>query len=168
MKKIHVILMSMLAVMLTSCSQDKEVKDLLGDYTYKVSGVVRVSDVGDVHLTPETGTMSITSAAQDKEVILSFNHSGGDVYDIRASVTADSIYLRSMHRYIEIDVEKDSTIFGGVRQHETYDVTVSGSGHMLSNGDVSFTLNYSGKELNDPSRTLKGQNIFLHCVRNAN
>ena len=168
MKKTYVILMSVLALMLTACNQKDEVSSLIGNYTYKVSGVVTVDSVGDIHLTPETGTMSITTTGKDHEVIMSFNHSGGDAYDIRANVTTDSLYIIQAHRYIEVEVAQDTLILGVVtHRRETYDVVVSGSGHMLSNGDVSFSMNYAGKAINDETSLLSGKNIFLHCKRNA-
>lgn len=167
MKKTYVLLLSVLAWAFSACNQNDEVYRLVGNYTYKVSGVAYVDTVGDVHLTPETGTMSI-STAQDHEVIMSFNHNGGDAYDIRANVTADSIYILPMHRYIDVEVAQDTLLLGNVLKHlETYDVEVTGAGHMLSNGDVSFSLNYTGKALNDEALKLDGKDIFLHCKRNA-
>ena len=168
MKKTYVILLSVLALALTACNQKDEVNSLIGNYTYKVSGVVSVDTVGDIHLTPETGTMSITSTDKDHEVIMSFNHNGGDAYDIRANVTTDSIYIHPMHRYIDVEVAQDTLALGTItHRHETFDVLVSGSGHMLSNGDVSFNLTYSGKAINNPAEQLNGKNIFLHSKRNA-
>ena len=168
MKKTYVILLSVLAFMLSACNQKDEVYSLIGNYTYKVSGVVTVDTIGDTHLSPETGTLSITSTNRDHEVIMSFNHNGGDAYEIRANVTTDSIYILPMHRYIDVEVAQDTLAFGAVtHQLETYDVQVSGSGHMLSNGDVSFNLTYSGKAINDTNNELNGKNIFLHCKRNA-
>ena len=112
--------------------------------------------------------MSITTTDKDHEVIMSFNHNGGDAYDIRANVTTDSIYIHPMHRYIDVEVAQDTLVLGTItRKHETFDVLVSGSGHMLSNGDVSFNLTYSGKALNNPDEPINGKNIFLHGKRNA-
>ena len=168
MKKTYVILSCVLALALTACTQNEEVYSLVGNYTYKVSGVVTVDAVGDTHLTPETGTMSITTTDKDHEVIMSFNHNGGDAYDIRANVTKDSIYIHPTHRYIEVEVAQDTLAFGTItHRNETYDVQVSGSGHMLSNGNVSFNLTYAGKALNDPNDKINGTNIFLHGTRNA-
>ena len=168
MKKIYVILCGVLALALTACHQNEEVNNLLGNYTYKVSGVVTVDTTGDVHLTPETGTMTITNTDKEDEVIMSFNHNGGDAYDIRVMVTKDSLYLRPTRRYIDVEVAQDTLLLGNVtRRLETFDVLVQGSGHMLSNGDVSFSLSYDGQALNDTKRTLDGKNIFLHGKRNA-
>ena len=168
MKKYYVILLGVLVLALSACNQKDEVYSLIGNYTYKVSGVVTVDTIGDIHLSPETGTMSITSTDKDHEVIMSFNHSGGDAYEIRANVTVDSIYIHPMHRYIDVEVAQDTLVLGTItHRHETFDVQVSGSGHMLSNGDVSFNLSYSGKALNDPEEQLNGKNIFLQGKRNA-
>ena len=168
MKKTYVLLLSALAFVLTACNQNEEVNSLLGNYTYKVSGVVTVDTIGDVHLTPETGTMSITTTDKNHEVIMSFNHNGGDAYEIRANVTTDSLYIHPMHRYIDVEVAQDTLVLGNITHRlETYDVQVSGSGHMLSNGDVSFNLTYSGASINDPNNLLSGKNIFLHAKRNA-
>ena len=168
MKKSYVILLGVLVLALTACNQKDEVNSLIGYYTYKVSGVVTVNTIGDVHLAPETGTMSITTTDKDHEVIMCFNHNGGDSYDIRANVTEDSIYIHPIHRYVDVEVARDTLALGTVTyRHETYDVQVSGSGYMLSNGDVSFNLTYSGKALNDPSDKLNGKNVFLHGKRNA-
>ena len=168
MKKIVVIMCGVLALTLTACQQEEEVYNLIGNYTYKVSGVVTVDTIGDFHLTPETGTMSITATDKDHEVIMSFNHSGGDAYDIRANVTKDSIYIHPMHRYIDVVVAHDTLMMGTVtHRHETFEIQVSGSGYMLNSGDVRFYLTYSGTALNDPDETIEGENIFLHAKRNA-
>ena len=168
MKKIYVIMCSVLALALTACNQNEEVNALVGNYTYKASGVVNVSEVGDIHLTPETGTMSLTDTDKEDEVIMSFNHNSGDAYEIRATVTKDSLYVRPMHRYLDVEVSRDTTALGTViKNNETFDIEVAGSGKMLSNGNISFVLSYSGKALNDASRTLNGKNIMLQCKRNA-
>ena len=112
--------------------------------------------------------MTITNTDKEDEVIMSFNHNGGDAYDIRVMVTKDSLYLRPTRRYIDVEVAQDTLLLGNVtRRLETFDVLVQGSGHMLSNGDVSFSLSYDGQALNDAKRTLDGKNIFLHGKRNA-
>lgn len=112
--------------------------------------------------------MSITTTSKDHEVIMSFNHSGGDAYNIRANVTKDSLYIIPAHRYIEVEVAQDTLILGTVtHRRETYDVLVAGSGSMLSNGDVSFSMTYAGTAINDETSHLNGKNIFLHCKRNA-
>jgi hypothetical protein len=73
-----------------------------------------------------------------------------------------------MHRYLDVEVSRDTTALGTViKNNETFDIEVAGSGKMLSNGNVSFVLSYSGKALNDASRTLNGKNIMLQCKRNA-
>ncbi|MBR0296836.1 MAG: hypothetical protein IJQ95_05550 [Paludibacteraceae bacterium] len=172
MKKAYLIIASVLALGLTSCSQNEEVNSLVGNYTYKVSGVVTIehSDtlVGDVHLTPETGTMTLTGTGKEKEVVMSFNQTSGDVYDVTAVVTGDSLYVRPTHRNIEVEVARDTLVLGTViKRQEIFDVEVQGSGYMLSNGDVCLMLTYDGEERNDPKYKLSGKNIHLHCVRNA-
>ena len=168
MKKIYLILLSVLALGLSACNQKDPVNSLSGNYTYKVSGVVNVDSVGDIHLSPETGTMSITSTEKNEEVIMCFNHNGGDAYDIRANVTTDSLYILPMHRYIDVEVAQDTLALGTItRRRETFDVQVAGSGHMLTNGDVSFNISYTGTSLSDPNTHLSGKGIFLHCKRNA-
>lgn len=159
---------SVLALALTACNQNKEVNALVGNYTYKISGVVNVSEGGDIHLTPETGTMSLTNTDKEDEVIMSFNHNNGDAFDIRATVTKDSLCLHPMHRYIDVEVSRDTTVLGLIiKNNETFDIEMTGSGKMLSNGNISFSLSYSGKALNDTGRALNGKNIMLQCKRNA-
>ena len=165
MKKIYMFALS--ALLLTACTQNKEVTCLLGNYTYKVSGVVTIDEVGDVHLMPETGTMTLTNTAEEGEIIMSFNHNGGDVYDILALVDSDGIYIEDMNRYIDVEVAQDTLLLGNiVKRQETFDVSVSGYGQRLSNGDISLTLSYEGQALNS-DYTLEGDNIFVHCKRNA-
>lgn len=184
MKKIHsrfahngtihfMSLLCLATLLLTSCKSKDEVYNLVGNYTFKTSGVVSLQNagsvVGDVHLTPETGTMTITSTDKDNEVKLSFNQNNGDVFDISALVTSDSLYIRSMHRNIDVSVAQDTLLSGNVIHHrETFDVEIKGAGNLLSNGDVCLMLTYSGVQRNDPSCVLSGTNIHTHCKRNAN
>lgn len=171
MKKL--MFLGMIAAMLISCKSKDEVNVLVGNYTYKTSGVVTINNSpivsGDVHLTPETGTMQLSDTNKENEVVLSFNQSLGDAYDIAAFVTSDSIYLRPMRRNIDVEVARDTLLSGNVIKHlETFDVEVSGSGHMLNNGDLCFMVSYKGVQRNDAKCVLNGTNIHVHCKRNAN
>jgi hypothetical protein len=144
---------------------------LVGSYTYKTSGVVTIqsaSSVGEVHLPPETGTMALTDTNKENEVVLSFNQSLGDAYDFSAFVTSDSIYLRPIHRNIDVEVARDTLLSGNVlKRLETFDIEINGSGYMLNNGELCFMLTYKGVQRNAPDCVLSGKQIHTHCKRNA-
>ena len=169
MKKICSIMLGMLAVVLSACQDTAEVRNAAGGYTYKTSGQVTVSKsdtVMDIHLAPETGTMVLASNLNGGEATLSFNHSGGDSYDMVATIDKDSIRLEPFDRLIDVEVAQDTLLTGGViKRRRTFEIQVTGEGKIMSNGDVCLTLDYQGDALND-NYHLEGQNIHVHAKKN--
>ena len=169
MKKICSIMLVVVAVLLCACQDTVEVRNAAGGYTYKTSGQVTVSKsdtVMDVHLTPETGTMVLASNRNGGEATLSFNHSGGDTYDMVGTIDKDSIRLEPFDRLIDVEVAQDTLLFGNVtKRRETFEVKVTGDGKILSNGDVCLTLSYEGDALNEHYH-LTGENIHVHAKKN--
>lgn len=173
MKKTFLLLAGVIAFVLTACQKSDEVSVLEGGYTYKLSGVVTVQQsdtiLSEVHLTPESGTMVASHTANENEILLSFNQNSGDAYDMTAKVGQDSLFLRPIHRTIEVEVAQDTLLLGYVVKHrESFDIEVKGAGHRLTNGDVCLMLSYTGVAANDTTCRLTGENIHVHCKQNAN
>ena len=170
MKKSIYLMMGVSIILLSACKDTAEVRQAEGGYTYKTSGVVRVQHgdtIDNVHLSPETGAMVLTSDKNGEYATLNFNHSGGDGYDMRVAIRKDSLYVDPMERTIDVEVAQDTLAFGTVlHQREAFKVRVNGDGKLMSNGDVCLTLTYTGSSLND-NYTLSGTDIHVHCKRNA-
>ena len=170
MKKSIYLMMGACIILLSACKDTAEVRQAEGGYTYKTSGVVRVQHgdtIDNVHLAPETGTMVLASDKDGERATLNFNHSGGDGYDMHVSIRRDSLFLDPMQRTIDVEVAQDTLAFGTVlHQREAFQIKVNGDGKLLSNGDVCFTLTYTGHSING-NYTLSGTDIHVHCKRNA-
>lgn len=170
MKKIIYLMLGACTMMLCACQDTADVRQAEGGYTYKTSGVVTIrqgSESGEVHLTPETGTMVLTSGKNGSEAVLSFNHSGGDNYDMHVRIEKDSIFADAMERTIDVEVSTDTLPLGTVtHRREAFGIRVNGDGKIMSNGDVCLSLNYTGRALNE-NYTLSGTDIHVHCKRNA-
>ena len=171
MKKICSIFLCAAAVLLSACQDTAEVRSAAGGYTYKTSGVVTITKadtVMEVHLTPETGMMTLASNKNGKEATLSFNHNGGDSYDMVATIDKDSIYLMPGSRFIDVAVAQDTLLFGNVnKRRESFEIEVTGDGKVMSNGDVCLNLHYEGDALNDGYH-LEGNEVHVHAKRVKN
>ena len=170
MKRFMYLILGVSTLLLSACKDTADVRQAEGGYTYKTSGVVTINQAGEtseVHLTPETGTMVLTSNRNGSEATLSFNHSGGDTYDMQVRLENDSIFLDPLSRTIDVEVSTDTLAFGTVtHQREAFEVMVNGEGKLMSNGDVCLQLRYAGHALNE-NYTLTGKDIHVHCKRNA-
>ena len=159
-------------MLMSACQSNDPVSVLEGGYTYKVSGVVSIiypDTIIDVHLTPETGTMVLTRSNEENEVTMNFNQNSGDVFDISATVSNDSLFLNTAGRYLDVKVATDTVLLGAavLEHNEIFNVTVNGEGTRLNNDDLCLYLTYTGTARNDAGIRISGYNIHMHCKRNA-
>ena len=77
-------------LMATSCKN--ELQQVAGEYSYKISGSAMV-DSAEVRLTNETGALHIIDK-DEKELLLTFNMLGGDVYTALASLDNKELSIR--------------------------------------------------------------------------
>lgn len=156
-------------VLCTFCACDQSVKDVLGDYSYKISGLATIDDTIPITLTNEQGAMHIVRK-QDKSVLLTMNVLLGGVYTADGKIQGDSVFIEQCTRTLplaysytykpsadgSIEVEKTAT--------DVFQVQVTGAGKVYD-GTIDFTLNYIGTSIQTGS-TIQGTDIQCVAIQN--
>ncbi len=146
---------------------DNSVKDVLGDYSYKISGTAVIDDTIPVLLTDEQGAMQIVSQ-KGKDVLLTMNIFMGGVYTADGKVSGDSLFIKQCTRTIPLtytyESEEDSLISIEQTVTENFAIKVSGAGKVY-NGTIHFLLTYDG-EGDQSGRKIHGEKIV--CVAKQN
>ncbi len=156
-------------VLCTFCACDNSVKDVLGDYSYKISGLATIDDTIPVTLVDEQGAMHIVRQ-KDQSVLLTMNILMGSVYTAEATVKGDSIFIEQCTRRLplaysysykpsadgSIEVERTAT--------DIFQVQVSGAGRVYD-GTIHFTLHYQGASI-QTERTIRDTDIHGVAIQN--
>lgn len=134
-----VVLAGLVLCALNAC--DNSVKDVLGDYSYKISGTAVIDDTIPVSLPDEQGAMQIVSQ-KGKDVLLTMNIFLGGVYTADAKVSGDSLFIKQCSRTIPLtytyESEEDSLISIEQAVTENFTLEVSGAGKVY-NGIHTFS-----------------------------
>lgn len=151
-------------VTLNAC-QDS-VKDVIGTYSYKISGQVTIDDSTRLVLPDEEGAMQVLRE-KDKELCITMNTLGGKVYTTKGQYTGDSIVLYPFTRYITLSyayVDDSALIAIEHTVTEPFRISVSGAGKVYD-GTVIYSFSYEGEGLSS-GLALRGQDIV--CVAKMN
>ena len=135
-------------LMATSCKS--ELQQVSGEYSYKISGSAIV-DSAEVRLTNETGALHIIDK-DEKELLLTFNMLGGDVYTALGDLSSKSLNIREFERII-------------VHNTKDYKVKVSGSGEVYDD-NIVLDMQYKGMSMDKDSIELESKDIKLVATRN--
>lgn len=176
MKK-AIILLSACA-MLMACTDQVEVRTVKGNYHYKTSGQVTVTESEKepyiLSLNNESGVLDVVSLHSENEVLLTFNQTNGGVYNTKGKANEKTIEFEPFKRTITLQTESTKydtiTIQTGVLKHDTilaipvtinevYDLTVSGRSEVYDN-TLIFYLDYDGKS-QSTDRVIKGKEIQM-------
>lgn len=182
MKK-NLFMLACAAFLLTACSEDMEVRNIKGGYHYKTSGQVLVSNSGKeaypLSLTNETGMLEVVSLHNGDSLLLTFNQTGGGVYNTKGTTDGEHIRFEPFERTISLRSEStysdtistglgifahDSIISVSVSQTDIYDLQVNGYAEVYDN-TLLFYFNYEGKA-QDGEKTIKGENIQMLAKKN--
>ncbi len=152
---------------LSAC--DKSVKDVLGEYSYKISGTAAIDDTIFVSLVDEQGAMHIVRQ-KGKNVLLTMNVLLGGVYTADGAVSGDSVFIEQCTRALPLaySYTYKPSADGSIEMEKTasdiFQIEVSGAGKVYDE-TIYFTLRYKGKSL-QTGRTIEGENIKCVAIRN--
>lgn len=170
MKKILVSISICLMFILTSCH--REVKQFTGDYSYKLSGEVAITNEdGEVsyHLIHKTGQMNILL---DKEsdnanaVLITMNELNGSAYTIHGAVSDNAITLDPYEFNTNIlSTEGTSILHQDNSNSLVYRISASGQGHL--NDDILVVdEQWNGTQSGNTAITLSGPKMTILAERN--
>ena len=163
-------LLILAATMLVSC--DRGSHSITGDYSYKLSGEVKLTDAdGEVtyRLLHRNGQMNILKDKSDKgRYLITMNEMNGGCYTMTARLNGDNLTI-DQHEFttnilstntipdIDLIDEEDPSI--------VYRITASGGG--TCNGDILIiTEMWDGYQSGTPRATLRGAEMTIIAERN--
>lgn len=190
MKK-QLVLLSVVCLLLASCSDSAEIRDAKGGYRFKTTGKVtlkvpsesnhKVKESSTVNLANETGSFELVSLKDDDKVLLTFDQLNGDVYHTEGVLSEDELtfdpftrtlnlpivteYSDTIHVHTVLGTVRDSIITFTKTRNEVFDITVSGTGTTYEN-NIIFNLTYKGESQEDDERTIEGTDIQMLCKKN--
>lgn len=167
MKRLFIITALILtATVLGACH--REVSQLTGDYSYKISGETAVTDAdGEVSylMVSKRGQMNILRDRNDKDkVLVTMNETAGGVYSFTATVKGDSLILDPYQFTTNILSEASINPFQEDNATLVFQIDASGSG--FSNDDI-IILNeqWSGRQ-SSGNATLSAPKMTMIAERN--
>lgn len=157
-KLLHGTILCLIMLMCLGCDEEASVRNVKGAYRYKASGVVTVTTPSDktservrTHSITETGVLELVSLHDGDDMLLTFNQSGGGVYNTHGTASDKTIHFDPFTRTMTVDLE-------------TYNVEVSGRGEVFDNTIILY-FTYSGKSVSS-DRTLQGTDIQMLAQKN--
>lgn len=162
------------ALFLASCKKD-ESKNIIGSYTYKTSGTVRLrivkpadpdsfvkvlDTVVTVGLNPEQGQMHIVSSGDNGAAKVTFNDIGGNVDVADARISGSTLTLEGTpSKEVRFSVDKIISVAGGI-------VSYSGSGRKYDRTFIA-DLKYHG-DFVVAGFGISVVDSDVHCVAQSN
>lgn len=175
-------------LLMASCNDTAEVRDVKGGYRYKTTGQVMLqenfkgatlADTISVRLTNESGQMEVVSLHDNDSVLLTIDQLNGDVCYTRGITDGKTLHFAPYTRTVEIPCEtiKYDTIKLGVkpfeydtviaissRATEMFNITVSGRA-LVFDDNLIFDLKYNGKSQTS-ERTLVSRGVRMQAKKN--
>lgn len=154
------------ATLFSACH--REVRQLTGDYSYKVSGEVAVTDAnGEISylMVSKRGQMNILRDRNDKtRVLVTMNETAGGVYSFTATVKGDSLLLDPHTFTTNILSEASINPFQDDNATLVFQISATGSG--FSNDDfIILNEQWNGRQ-SSGSTTLSGPKMTMIAERN--
>lgn len=158
MRKIAIVL-GVVWMALTSCSNEPGIKTVTGMYSYKMAGSARVyyQSTGvakQVRLTTETGTMTIVRTDVEDEVKVTMSADNGDLYAMVGVMTHDTIFFQPVSRDIYVD-----------ELQEMFRCQMNGEGQVLSDGSISARIYITGRAHEEENIHLTTTDAMLYATK---
>lgn len=166
----HRLLWIVMAVMLLATACNREERNLVGDYSYKISGEVILTDADgqETHqFIHRNGQMNILKDKSRKSgLLITMNEMNGGCYTILADIQGDTIVLPPYEFSTNIlSVDDFPSIGSDNAPSLVYHVRAAGSGR--PNGQMLIIHeHWSGIQSGDPSITLKAPEITILAEKN--
>ncbi len=156
--------------MLGFCACDKGKQSLVGDYSYKLSGELALTDsAGTVtyQLFHRNGQMNVLKDKYQKDrYIITMNEMNGGCYTATATRKGDSLAL-APHEFTTHLVTLSSLPFPAQEESSSivYRVRAEGGG-VLNDGMLLLTETWSGSQSGAPQVLLSGQKMTIIAEKN--
>lgn len=170
MKKVLFPIFICLTLLVTSCH--REVKQFTGDYSYKLSGEVAITDEdGDISylLVHKTGQMNILpdkNSENANDVIITMNELNGGAYTIHATINDDAIVLSPYDFNTNILSTEGTSIFDQDNNNSiVYRISAAGQGY-LNDEILVIDEQWSGVQSGNHAITLSSPKMTILAERN--
>ena len=168
MKKILIICTLATAILFCNVSCQRGVRSILGDYSYKISGEVAVTDEnGDVtHLmVNKRGQMNILrDHLSDGRVTITLNESTGGAYYFSALVKGDSL-LVDPHSFSTNIITGEN--INPLQENSSMVFSIVASGRGIHNGDIiMIEEQWTGTQSSNDAQQLEGRKMLLLAEKN--
>jgi len=159
MKKLAILVLGVVLVGLTSCSNEPSIKTVSGMYDYKLAGSARVyyqstSETKQVKMNTETGTMTVVKTDEADKVKVTMSADNGDLYAMTGVMTHDTIFFEAVSRDIYVD-----------EVQEMFRCQMNGEGQLLSDGSISARIYVTGRAHEEENIHLTATDIQLYATK---
>lgn len=155
-------------ILLTACNRGE--RNLIGDYSYKLSGDVILTDADGQethHFIHRNGQMNVLKDKSRKSgLLITMNEMNGGCYTIMADIQGDTIVLSPYEFSTNIIVADDFPSIGSDNNTSlVYRVRASGSGR-CNDQILILCEQWSGTQSGDASVTLRGPEMTILAEKN--
>lgn len=184
MKKNLFMTLAAAALLLCSCSEDLQVRNIKGGYHYKTAGQVTITQQGyspyQQVLENESGVMEVVSLYNADSLLITLNQTNGGVFNTKGRTDGQTLRFEPFDRTIKLLVEnnqsdtiklpgigilaKDTIITHTTHEAEVFDIRVNGRGEVYENNIILY-LTYDGQSQTS-SKTLHGTDIQMLAKKN--
>lgn len=157
------------ALLLCSACQ-REVKPFLGDYSYKLSGEIAITDTDGTisyHFIHRNGQMNILQEkSQSNRLTITLNEMNGGCYTLSATVKGDSLLLDPHEFNMNILTQEGSSIFDSDNTSSlVYRITASGCG-IRNDKMLMLDEAWSGHQSGNESIAISGPEMKIIAEKN--
>ena len=159
MKTLAIMVLGVVLMGLTSCSNEPSIKTVSGMYNYKMAGSARVyyastGETQQVRMNTETGTMTIVRTDEVDRVKITMSADNGDLYAMTGVLTHDTIFFEPVSRDIYVD-----------EVQEMFRCQMNGEGQLLSDGSISARIYITGRAHEEENINLTATEIQLYATK---
>ncbi len=167
--KRQIILLIAIALVFSSCN--REVNQFLGDYSFKISGEVAITNAeGEVthRLMSKSGQMNILKEADGEDahrVLITMNEMGGSGYTIHGTISDNRITFEPYTFSTNLITEENVSLFGDNTSSLVCQISASGSG-ILNGNMLVIDEQWSGHQSGNADITIQAPKITIIAEKN--
>ena len=160
MKKLAILVLGVVLMELTGCSNGPSIKTVTGMYNYKIAGSARVyyqedGSAKQVRLNTENGIMTVVRTKDEAEKVnITMSADNGDLYVMEGVLMHDTIFFEPVSRDIYVD-----------ELEEMFRCQMNGEGQLLSDGAISAHIYITGRAHEEQNINLTATNAQLYATK---
>lgn len=158
-KNLVILILGLVLMTLTGCSDEPGIKTVSGMYNYKLAGSARVyyqstGETKQVRMNTETGTMTVVRIAEANKVKITMSADNGDLYATEGVLAHDTIFFEPVSRDIYVD-----------EVQEMFRSQMNGEGQLLNDGSISARIYITGRAHEEENINLTATDIRLYATK---